>query len=335
MNFDLDKKTRRELGYRLIDLINDYYSSLPDRSVQLPIEKRKFPDIRDKMPELADNAVLVLDDVFHELVDKGFHIPSANYFGLINPTPTYMAAIAEALVATLNPQLASLARSQMASRIEHETVGWIAQRIGWRESTDLGVPHPSRREGAMKMKETFGGTFTSGGNEANFTAMLLALVRAFPAAIESGVASIGGQPIVYTSSEAHHSIEKSAGMMGIGRRALRRIQVTDSLQFDTRKLEARIAEDYATGYKPFCVVATAGTTSSGAIDDLEALADICKRYHLWLHVDGAYGAAVVFSDKYRELVRGIEKSIPFRSTHTSGYRCLSRPGSFSPAIQKC
>ncbi len=312
MTFDLDQKTRRELGYRLIDLINEYYSSLSSRPVQLPLDKRKFPDLRDRMPEFGDGAVSILEDVYRELVDKGFHIPSANYFGLINPTPTYMAVLAEALVASLNPQLASLARSQMASRIEHETVVWIGERVGWQpDYTSTGVPHPSRREGAKKslsQGQNFGGTFTSGGNEANFSAMLLALVHAFPSSIENGVASIGAQPIVYTSSEAHHSLDKSAGMLGIGRRALRRIQVTDRLQLDTRKLEARIAEDYATGYKPFCVVATAGTTSSGAIDDVEALADICLRYNLWLHVDGAYGAAVVFSDKYRDLVRGIERA---------------------------
>jgi len=215
--------------------------------------------------------------------------------------------LAEALVATLNPQLASLARSQMASRIEHETVGWIAERVGWQ-------PDPEGKN--------FGGTFTSGGNEANFTGMLLALVHAFPAAIENGVASIGAQPIVYTSSEAHHSLEKSLGMMGVGRRALRRLQVTDTLQFDIRKLEARIAEDFATGYKPFCVVATAGTTSSGAIDAFEALADVCRRYHLWLHVDGAYGAAAVFSDKHRDLVRGIERA---DSVSLDPHKWLSMP----------
>jgi aromatic-L-amino-acid decarboxylase len=307
MTFDLDQKTRRELGYRLIDLINEYYASLSERPVQLPLEKRKFPDLRDRMPEVADDARAVLDDIYRELVDKGFHIPSANYFGLINPTPTYMAVLAEAMVASLNPQLASLARSQMASRIEHETVVWIGERVGWH---------------ADAKGKNFGGTFTSGGNEANFTAMLLALVHAFPSSIENGVASIGAQPIVYTSSEAHHSLDKSAGMMGIGRRALRRIQVTDCLQLDTRKLEARIAEDFATGYKPFCVVATAGTTSSGAIDDLEALADICLRYNLWLHVDGAYGAAVVFSDKHRNLVRGIERA---DSVSLDPHKWLSMP----------
>lgn len=307
MNFDLDKKTRRELGYRLIDLINEYFSSLPARAVQLPLGARKFPDLRDRMPEVADDAAAVLEDVYRDLVEKGFHIPSANYFGLINPTPTYMAVLAEALVATLNPQLASLARSQMASRIEHETVGWIAERVGW---------HPDASG------STFGGTFTSGGNEANFTGMLLGLVHAFPAAIENGVASVGAQPIVYTSSEAHHSLDKSAGMMGIGRRALRRIQVTNRLQLDVRRLEARIAEDFATGYKPFCVVATAGTTSSGAVDQLDELAGICHRYNLWLHVDGAYGAAVVFSDRHRDIVRGIERA---DSVSLDPHKWLSMP----------
>src|SRR5437016_724751 len=77
---------------------------------------------------------------------------------------------------------------------------------------------------------------------------------------------------------------------------------------DVGKLEAAIVNDKAAGHKPFCVVATAGTTNSGAVDDLTALADICRRHHLWLHVDGAYGAAAIFSDKHRNLVRGIERA---------------------------
>ena len=102
-----------------------------------------------KMPEK------MLDEVCREMVEQGFHVPSANYFGLMNPTPTYMGVLAEALVAGLNPQLATLARSQLASKIELETVRWIGERVGW----------PGE----------FNGTFTSGGNEANFSGLALAL----------------------------------------------------------------------------------------------------------------------------------------------------------------
>ena len=288
MGFDFDSATRRKLGYRLIDQIDSFFSSLPDRAVQLPEERRTFGPLHDQLPESGEDAAIVLDEICREMVDQGFHVPSANYFGLMNPTPTYMGVLAEALVAALNPQLATLARSQLASKIELETIRWIGERVGW----------PGE----------FNGTFTSGGNEANFSGLALALAAKFPDSIEDGVASIAGQPMVYASTEAHHSLDKSAGLLGIGRKALRRIPVTESLQLDPQKLEQAVVEDRAVDRKPFCVVATAGTTSSGTVDDLVAIAEVCHRHDLWLHVDGAYGAAALFSDRHHDLVRGIERA---------------------------
>ena len=288
MGFDFDSATRRRLGYRLIDQIDSFFSSLPDRPVQLPLEQRTYGPLHDALPEVGEDAVMVLDEIFREMVDQGFHVPSANYFGLMNPTPTYMGVLAEALVAALNPQLATLARSQLASKIELETVRWIGERVGW----------PGE----------FGGTFTSGGNEANFSGLALALASKFPRAIEEGVAAIGARPVVYASAESHHSLDKSAGLLGIGRKALRRIGVNEAAQLDPQKLDEAIAEDRRAGKVPFCVVATAGTTNSGTVDDLVAIAEICERYQLWLHVDGAYGAAAIFSDQHRGLVRGIERA---------------------------
>jgi glutamate/tyrosine decarboxylase-like PLP-dependent enzyme len=286
MPFDFDSETRRRLGYRLIDRIDEYFSGLAQRPVQLPEELRTFADLGEPLPELGADALTVLDSLCSDMVIEGFHVPSANYFGLMNPTPTYMAVLAEALVAALNPQLASLARSQLAARIERETVRWIGERIGW--------------------DRPFDGTFTSGGNEANFSALAMALATHFPQSVEDGLSAIQARPVLYTSTEAHHSLDKSAGLLGLGRKALRRIPINSAAQMDTTQLEARITEDKATGFAPFCVVATAGTTNSGAIDDLLKVAGICKRHELWLHVDGAYGAAAIFSDQHRELVRGID-----------------------------
>src|SRR5215467_5214605 len=286
MPFDFDSTTRRRLGYKLIDRIDEYFSSLPNLPVQLPEEQRSFADLADALPEFADNAEQILDDLCSSLISEGFHVPSANYFGLMNPTPTYMAVLAEALVAALNPQLASLARSQLAARIERETVRWIGERVGW------ATP--------------FDGTFTSGGNEANFSALAMALATHFPQSVEDGLASCAAKPVLYTSDEAHHSLDKSAGLLGLGRKALRRILVNSAAQMDTLQLEKQITQDKAAGFAPFCVVATAGTTNSRAIDDLIKVAEICKRHALWLHVDGAYGAAAIFSDQHRDLVRGIE-----------------------------
>lgn len=288
MSFDFDSAMRRKLGYQLIDRVDEFFSSLPHRSVQLPLEQRTYGPLSNPLPESGEDAAKVLDDLCREMVDKGFHVPSANYFGLMNPTPTYMSFLGEALVAALNPQLATLARSQLASKIELETVRWIGERVGW--------------------PGDFSGTFTSGGNEANFSGLALALVHHFPEVVEDGVLAIGAQPVLYSSSESHHSLDKSAGLLGIGRRALRRIAVDDQLRMDPMKLEQAIQQDRSAGKRPFCVVATAGTTNSGIVDDLSTLADVCQRHQLWLHVDGAYGAAAIFSDRHRNIVRGIERA---------------------------
>src|SRR6185312_5011175 len=203
MGFDLDSDQRRQLGYQLIDRINEYFSSLKDRPVQPPATQRSFLLEQDGLPEIGQQAAAVLDDICAQMIDEGFHVPSANYFGLTNPTPTYMAVLAETLVAALNPQLASLARSQLAARIERETVHWIGGRVGW--------------------EKPFDGTFTSGGNDANFSAMAMALAMRFPESVEEGLASYAAKPVLYTSAEAHHSLDKSAGLLGLGRKSLRRI----------------------------------------------------------------------------------------------------------------
>ncbi|HEX9256132.1 MAG TPA: hypothetical protein VF938_11325, partial [Candidatus Angelobacter sp.] len=179
MPFDFDSETRRRLGYRLIDRIDEYFSGLSQRPVQLPEELRTFADLDEPLPELGTDAAAILDRLCSDMVAEGFHVPSANYFGLMNPTPTYMAVLAEALVAALNPQLASLARSQLAARIERETVRWIGERVGW--------------------NRPFDGTFTSGGNEANYSALAMALATHFPQSVEDGLSAVQARPVLYTS----------------------------------------------------------------------------------------------------------------------------------------
>lgn len=286
MEFAFDSETRRRLGYQLIDQIDAFFSSLPDRPVQLPAEQRTFGSLHDPLPESGEDPEKIIAEVCQRMVDEGFHVPSANYFGLMNPTPTYMGVIGEALAAALNPQLATLARSQLASKIELQTVRWVGERVGWNGS--------------------FNGTFTSGGNEANFSGMAMALAARFPEAIEDGVASIGHKPTAYASVESHHSLDKSAGLLGIGRNGLRRVALNPNLQLDARALEQAIVQDIEAGARPFCVIATAGTTNCGVVDNLVEISGLCQKYRLWLHVDGAYGASAIFSDQHRELVRGLE-----------------------------
>lgn len=293
MGFDLDFERRRALGYQLIDRLNDYYASLPKRPVQPPLTGPAAATSSSEtsfqpLPESGADPSLALEEAAAALIDRGFHTPSGNYFGLQNPTPTYMSILAEALVAAVNPQLASLVHSEAAARIERETLAWIGGRVGW--------------PGA------FDGTFTSGGSEANFTALALALAARFPKTVEDGLPALRARPVLYASAEAHHSIDKAVSLLGLGRKALRRIPVTPEIEMDVEVLEQQIRADRAAGLEPFCLVATAGTTSSGAIDDIAALAEIARREHLWYHVDGAYGGALILSDRHRELIRGVERA---------------------------
>jgi aromatic-L-amino-acid/L-tryptophan decarboxylase len=284
--FDLDHSTRRRLSYMLMDKIDEYYSSLSARAVQPPKEQRRFTYTAEPIPEQGEDPEAVFERLLNDLIERGFHISSANYLGLMNPTPTFVSVLAEALVAAINPQLASVERSATASMIEKQTVDWVGRRVGW--------------------TQPFGGVFATGGSEANFTALQLALVKLQPAIIDQGLQSLKSPAVFYASSESHHSLDKAAGMLGLGRQSLRRIGVNDRLQMDLEQLERRILSDLRNNYLPFCVVGTAGTTNAGAIDDLRRMAEISNKYGLWFHVDGAYGAAVIFSDKYKNLVSGIE-----------------------------
>ena len=194
MRFDLDSPTRRRLGQQLVDTIDQYFSALGDRPVQLPAEQRSYAPLAGALPETAEDPERVFAQACRQMVEQGFHVTSGNYYGLMNPTPTYMGVLGEALVAALNPQIATLARSQLASRTEQQTVRWICERL---------YPQLVRKEDQdYLLHPPFDGTFTSGGNEANFSGLALALAWKFPRIVEEGVGAAGGRPLLYASAEA-------------------------------------------------------------------------------------------------------------------------------------
>jgi len=128
-----------------------------------------------------------------------------------------------------------------------------------------------------------------------------------PEFIEEGGALIAATPcVVYASNEVHNSVDKAISSLGLGRRNLRRIETDADYRIIPEALERAITEDRAAGRRPICIIATAGTVNTGAVDDLDALACIARREKLWFHVDGAFGASLIVSPRYRHLLRGIE-----------------------------
>jgi glutamate/tyrosine decarboxylase-like PLP-dependent enzyme len=216
------------------------------------------------------------------------HLTHPRYFGLFNPAPTFPAQCADRLVAAFNPQVASSGTSPVAVALEAYVVRRIAERAGFPAGA--------------------GGHFTSGGSEANYTAMLCALTRAHPGFAVDGARAYPGQPVFYVSKECHRSWVKIAHQAGIGRSAARLVATDGRGRLSLPALEQAITEDLAGGRVPFLIVACAGTTNAGMLDPLTACADSAARHRLWYHVDAAWGGAMIASERLRGVLTGLERA---------------------------
>ncbi|WP_428374286.1 pyridoxal phosphate-dependent decarboxylase family protein [Lichenicoccus sp.] len=229
---------------------------------------------------------IVLPWVIEQLEHGIVHLTHPRYFGLFNPAPTFPSECAERIVAAFNPQLASSRTSPVAVDMEAHLIGAIARRAG--------LPPQSV------------GHFTSGGSEANFTALTCALTRADPRYASEGARGFSNPPVLYVSQDAHSAWHKIAHQSGIGRAAVHVVATDGSGRMDPQALVACIADDVSQGRLPVMIVATAGTTGAGMIDPLSDCAEIARAAGAWLHVDAAWGGALIVSDRLRKLLDGIE-----------------------------
>jgi aromatic-L-amino-acid decarboxylase len=228
----------------------------------------------------------VTDDVERMMRTWQVQVTHPRYFGLFNPSVTLASVIADTLVAMYNPQLATWRTSPAANEIERHTLAWLTGKFGLPATTQA--------------------SFTSGGAEANLSAVIVALTRAFPGYGERGLRGLLASPTIYVTREAHDSFNKIAHMTGIGRRALRTVATDRDLKMDINDLARRVAGDRQSGLTPIMVVGTAGTTAAGAIDPLGDLAQFCRSERLWFHVDAAWGGAAIISPRLRGHLAGIE-----------------------------
>lgn len=232
---------------------------------------------------------VALDYAADALTQWQVHTPHPRYFGLFNPAPTTMGIAADAMVATFNPQMAAWSHSPFAVEAERHIVLTFAARFG--------LPMANAE-----------GTFTSGGMEANHTALLTALTSTFPSYLGRGARGLDKQPVLYISTESHHSITKAARLCGIGSDAIRRVAVDSDLRMRPDALRDAIQRDRELDYAPFFVAGTAGTTNAGVIDPLEEIGRVAREEDLWFHTDAAWGGAGVFVPELRPLLNGIEAS---------------------------
>lgn len=277
-----------DLWERLGDLIERYLgevASLPVIPAMDPAAVREYLE-RFEIGIRHDPSD-VLESVYEGMRQFQLHTPHPRYFGLFNPSPATMGIAADTLVALFNPQLAAWSHSPFAIETERLLVDSFGERFGF--------PEGSRD-----------GTFAGGGAEANHTAILVSLARAFPSVLADGLPSLGARPVLYVSRESHHSLVKAAGLCGLGHAAVRSVETDRELRMHPDELVRHIDTDRRQGSFPFLIVGTAGTTGAGAVDPLPDLARIAGDQGVWFHVDAAWGGAAALDPRIRDVIDGIE-----------------------------
>lgn len=211
------------------------------------------------------------------------------HFGLFDAAPTTMGVVGAALTAAFNPCLASWEGSPFGVAAEQRLVTDVGSRFGYPADVVDGI-------------------MTTGGSEANYAALLLALTRRHPRFRAEGVRALPAPPTVYVSGEAHPSTTKAATLAGLGANAVRVVPVDTTLRMDVDALGEQVRADIAAGYAPLLVTATVGTTGAGVIDPLPDVLAVAERHGLWCHVDAAWGGVAALLPELREHVDGIERA---------------------------
>jgi len=233
---------------------------------------------------LADDALLAH---LRTIVDHSLRPGSGGFMAYISGAGTVPGALVDLLASGLNANAGGWVLSPAATEVELQLVRYFM--------TLFGLPGGA------------GGNLVNGGSLANLSALKLARDRADASVRLDGVR---GRPALafYGSAETHFTVDRAADVLGLGESAVRKVGVDDRLAMRPDDLERLIEADLAAGVVPAAIIATAGTTGTGAIDPIEELADIAARVGAWLHVDAAYGGAIVLSEKLRPLLHGIDRA---------------------------
>jgi aromatic-L-amino-acid decarboxylase len=286
---DLDWSPERARAFAegVLELYTTFLAELPDLPVSPPVTTAGVrAAVAVEVPDepLSDEALLAH---LQTILDHSLRPGSGGFLAYISGAGTVPGAVADLLASGLNANVGGWLLSPAATEVELQLVRWLAERFG--------------------LPAEAGGQFVGGGSLANLSALKLARDRAEPAARAAGVR--GRAPLtIYASEETHFTIDRAADVLGLGESAVRKVAVDDRLAMRVDDLVRLLEADLAAGARPMAIVANAGTTGAGAIDPLEEVAEVAARVGAWMHVDAAYGGAVVLSDELRPLLRGIERA---------------------------
>ncbi len=270
---DMSTAEFKQLGHRLIEDIGDFYESLSARNVTAAVDKAKVHELigSGPLPDTGEDAGTLMARIAPLLFDHSLHNGHPKFLAYISASATPFGALADLLASAVNQNMAKWEIAPVATEIETQTVSWLADLIGF--PADCG------------------GIMVNGGNSANIHAFLAARrAKADWDIRKEGMGNGRRRLVAYVSRDTHTWVDKAADISGLGADSIRWIDCDEQGRIIPEALCAAIEADLNNWRIPFLVVGTAGTVGTGAVDPLPELAEICREYDAWFHVDGAYGA---------------------------------------------
>lgn len=289
MNLDRDADGLRHLLDRAVDAVVGLYESVETRPVFPPVTPDELaPQFDEPLPRTGVDAEQLIERVDRDVFLNSTLNISPRFLSYIMSGGTHVGIAADLLVSALNSNFGLWHVSPAGTEIELRTVRWMAEFIGYPADA--------------------GGTLVSGGSAADLHGMATAIVAKAPFDVREEGLRAGPPLTVYVSVEGHSALEKSAILLGLGRRQLRKVATRADFTIDVDALREMVQRDRAEGAHPTCVIGNAGTVNTGAVDPLDALADVAEEEGLWFHVDGAYGAPAAGTGLVGELFRGLGRA---------------------------